>query len=146
MNSILSLIAFALLAAACHDALPTGAAPPPPPPPARLQPPPEVAGIPTATLRVVRFTSLGSDLQLIVAETGGVSGATFGSPVLVMADGNTDTGCPGLNRVPAGGQWSMDSMGYCAPTGDGTDAISVVIDYQDDAGRRGTFTATMVSR
>lgn|SRR5688500_9997147 len=146
MRLIIPVIAVLLAAGCGGNSLPTRASDlaPSAPAPASPAPLPLLPGPPVAALEVVRFTSgPGNDVQLILRETSGQSGATFESPILVLSNGNTDTGCRGRNTIARGGTWSLESMGYCAPVGDGSDGLTVIIHFQDDEGRVGTFAATM---
>jgi len=136
--------ALAVLASGCagpNAPSPNAAHPLPPSAPPAVELGPSIAVLEVAEFRA----GPGHDVQLVLVETSGLSGATFGTPLLRAPGGNTDGGCPQLHRVGPGGRWDMDaSMSYCAPVGDGSRAgMTVIVQYTDDAGRRGTLTATM---
>jgi hypothetical protein len=100
-------------------------------------------GVAAAVLVVREFRrTTGNGLKLVLAEVGGRSGASF-APVMRHADGSLDFGCPTTEYIAPGGTWDMDGLDYCAPTGDGTDGVSAVIYFNDEAGRAGTLVATL---
>lgn len=124
-----------------------GAPAPLPTPQARASAPPSPDPGTLAVLQIVEFRDGPGayGVKLVLAETGGRSGAYIETPVLIGADGQTkDYGCGGLERIEPGGTWDMDTLSYCAPTGDGSaEGMKVVVTYVDDEGLRGTLEATM---
>lgn len=139
----LAALALVLAGTACGTN-PVGPPLPPPPLPTASPGPPEVPpGEPAAVLVVTEFRRNGPyGLKLVLAEVGGRSGAWF-TPTMIHSDGTHDFGCNGSGHVAAGGIWDMDTLGYCAPEGDGTDRVTVEIRFVDDAGRVGILTAAL---
>ena len=136
-----------------NPALPV--APPPPTP----EPPP---GPPRAVLAFTTLTAISRavvapgqyapgqyayDVTLVLAETGGASGAWISALTLAGPSG-LDLGCPGqVIRIEPRSSWDMASVGYCAPGPPGgrspTARLTVVVEFLDDEGRRGTLTSTV---
>ena len=94
------------------------------------------------------------DVKLMLAETGGRSGATLRSIELSAAGMGTDSGCAGSRRVRIGpGEtWDMDSLGYCAPevsihrsVGNDISSVSLTVTFADDDGRVGHLSSSVLT-
>jgi len=99
----------------------------------------------TLTARPISGSTPGQvwyELKVVLAETGGRSGASIATPV-VTSPGNTDYGCAMLSRIEPGGTWDMDSLGYCAPGPFATATPTVTVSFTDDEGHQGVLRGTV---
>lgn len=142
-------LSFALSALACGDGERTAGPTMPIAPPPTVAVPPRPLVVPPgpslAVVEIAEFRAQGPNgPKVVLVETGGRNGAYLDAPILELPNGGRDYGCGGTYRIEAGGRWDMDSLGYCAPSGDGTPGgLTVIVTFVDDEGRPGSVTATI---
>lgn len=156
------LVLFAILAGACNKdhsviQLPTGATPSNPGVnPTPIPAPPLQDGPSNAVLKVQTFTAQSTpsnadflNVKLVVAETGGRSGAYILRAYLLHSNGTEERSCDRVSRVDPHGTWDMDSLGYCAPgqlsravVPPPVGSLTMSLVYRDDQGHEASVSAT----
>ena len=133
--------ALALLGTACGQGLTSPSAYPTPVPS-------------NAVLTVSKFTArevvstitpyLGYEVKLVLAETGGRSGANVVAPEFRTEEGES-LGCPDTaSRIEAGGSWELDTRDHCELIPYfGANRLSLSVSFTDDQGHYGFLTSTV---